>query len=92
MIHDGWMLSAVTQAARTGTLMALPLLGAALMAGMVIGLVQVATQLSDMSVAFVPKAFLIVLVLSIGGPWLVSLYIHYVARLYMEIPHWVQHR
>ncbi|OCB02172.1 flagellar biosynthetic protein FliQ [Acidithiobacillus ferrivorans] len=86
------MLSAVTQAARTGALMALPLLGAALIAGIVIGFVQVATQLSDMSVGFVPKAFLIVLVLFIGGPWLVSLYIHYMAQLYMEIPHWVQHR
>ncbi|QQD72043.1 Putative flagellar biosynthesis protein FliQ [Acidithiobacillus ferrivorans] len=72
--------------------MALPLLGAALIAGIVIGFVQVATQLSDMSVGFVPKAFLIVLVLFIGGPWLVSLYIHYMAQLYMEIPHWVQHR
>ncbi|CDQ11132.1 flagellar biosynthetic protein FliQ [Acidithiobacillus ferrivorans] len=92
MVHDGWMLSAVTQAARTGALMALPLLGAALIAGIVIGFVQVATQLSDMSVGFVPKAFLIVLVLFIGGPWLVSLYIHYMAQLYMEIPHWVQHR
>ncbi len=92
MIHDGWMLSAVTQAARTGVLMALPLLGAALFAGIVIGFIQVATQLSDMSVAFVPKAFLIVFVLFISGSWLVSIYSHYIASIYMEIPHWVQHR
>ncbi|AIA55763.1 flagellar biosynthetic protein FliQ [Acidithiobacillus caldus] len=90
MIHDGWMLEALTQAAKTGLLMGAPLFGVLLFSGIFIGLFQVASQLNDMSVSFVPKFLLFVLVVVLFGGSIVGWYIHFFVHWYEEIPHWIR--
>jgi flagellar biosynthetic protein FliQ len=92
MPHDAWMLEAVTQAAKTGLIMAAPLLGALLTAGIVVGIVQVASQLNDMSIGFVPKALLFVVVLFLFGGVITDAYVQFYHHWYEEIPHWVRFR
>lgn len=91
MIHDGWMLVAISQTAKTGLMMAAPLLGILLIAGIVMGVIQVASQLSDMSVAFVPKTILFILVLFLMGGGITGVYLQFYQHFYKEIPNWVQH-
>ncbi|MEL6415291.1 MAG: flagellar biosynthetic protein FliQ [Pseudomonadota bacterium] len=52
----------------TGVLMGLPILGVALLLGLVIGLVQALTSVQEMTITFVPKIIAVVVVffLSIG--------------------------
>lgn len=90
MPHDGWMLAAVTQAAKTGLIMAAPLLGALLAVGIGMGVVQVASQLSDLSIGFVPKAILFIAVLFLFGGAITDAYVHFYHHWYEEIPHWVR--
>lgn len=48
-----------------------PVLGAALAVGLLISIVQVATQLQEMTLSYVPKLFASALVLMVLGPWMV---------------------
>lgn len=92
MLHDSWMLTAVTQTAKAGLMMGAPLLGALLTAGVVVGVFQVASQLNDMSVGFVPKAILFIVVLFLFGGWITASYVQFIHHFYKEIPHWVRFR
>jgi flagellar biosynthetic protein FliQ len=48
-----------------------PLLVACLVVGVVISVLQVATQLQDMTLSYVPKLFVAGLVLVALGPWMI---------------------
>jgi flagellar biosynthetic protein FliQ len=49
----------------------LPLLAACLIVGVLISILQVATQLQDMTLSYVPKLFVAVIVLVALGPWMI---------------------
>lgn len=48
-----------------------PLLAACLLVGLVVSVLQVATQLQDMTLSYVPKLFAAGLVLVALGPWMI---------------------
>ena len=52
-----------------------PLLGGILIAGVVIGIVQAATSIQEMTLSFVPKLIFIVVALLVIGNWRVFLLI-----------------
>lgn len=56
------VLSLLRAALRTGTLMAAPILVAALLAGLAIGLMQALTSIQELTLTFVPKLLVIVIV------------------------------
>ena len=61
----------------TTVIVASPVLVAALIVGLVIGLFQAMTQIQEQSVVFVPKIIVMLLVLSISLPWLISRMVQY---------------
>lgn len=67
-------------------LLSAPPLLAGLVIGLVIGLIQAATQIQEMTLSFIPKLIGVGLALILTGPWLLSLIIDYVTRLYEGIP------
>ena len=67
-------------------LMAAPLLVTALVVGLVVAILQAATQINEMTLSFIPKLIAIITALVIAGPWMVTLYIDYVRRLFESIP------
>lgn len=87
MIHDGWMLQVMVEAAKTGLLISLPLLLTALASGIVFGVIQVATQISDMSLGFVPKMLLVVLVAWLAGRWMSHVAVAYLQHAIASVPH-----
>jgi flagellar biosynthesis protein FliQ len=67
-------------------LLAGPLLGGILLAGVVIGIVQAATSIQEMTLSFVPKLIFIVVALLLIGSWQISLFVDYFERVFLLIP------
>lgn len=65
---------------------ALPLLGVALVVGVVISIIQAVTQIQEQTLSFVPKLLAIAAVLVIGGPWMVDVMTSYTRDLWLSIP------
>ena len=67
-------------------LVAAPLLLVALVAGLVIGMLQAATQVHEQTLSFIPKMLLLVLTLFAVGPWMIRMLMDFTRELYMSIP------
>ncbi|HXF45312.1 MAG TPA: flagellar biosynthesis protein FliQ [Burkholderiaceae bacterium] len=63
-----------------------PLLLAALVVGLVVSILQAATQINEMTLSFIPKLLAMVAALVIAGPWMVTFFVDYVRRLFESIP------
>ncbi|NDU85637.1 MAG: flagellar biosynthesis protein FliQ [Ferrovum sp.] len=74
------------QAMTLTVLVSAPLLLVALGIGLIISIFQAATQINEMTLSFIPKLVGMVLVLVILGPWMISMMVDYIRRLYSGIP------
>lgn len=63
-----------------------PLLLAALIVGLVISVLQAATQINEMTLSFVPKLLAVFAAALIAGPWMLTMVTDYIQRLYGSIP------
>lgn len=70
----------------TGLLLSLPLLGLTMLVGVVISVIQVVTQVQEMSLTFVPKLVTAALVLILAGPWMLRKLTQYTVQLWTGIP------
>lgn len=68
-------------------LLSAPLLLSALIVGVLISLFQAATQINEMTLSFVPKLLVLVVVLLLAGPWMLELLIDFTRNLIKDIPH-----
>src|ERR1700683_2771495 len=68
------------------SLIAAPLLLIALITGLVIGMLQAATQINEATLSFIPKLLLLVLTLFVTGPWILRVLIDFTRDLYANIP------
>ncbi len=68
-------------------LLALPLLGVALVVGLLVSLIQAATQLNEMTLSFVPKVVAMGLAAVLAGPWMLHVMMDFTIRLFESIPH-----
>lgn len=67
-------------------LLASPLLLSALAVGLLIGMIQAATQINEMTLSFIPKLLMLVVALSVAGPWMIGVITGFTRRLITEIP------
>jgi flagellar biosynthetic protein FliQ len=67
-------------------LIAAPLLLVALVVGLVIGMLQAATQIHEATLSFIPKLLLLVLTLFAAGPWMIRMLMDFTRELYASIP------
>ena len=67
-------------------LVSLPLLGVALVVGLLVSLLQAATQLNEMTLSFVPKILAIGLAVVLAGPWMLHVMMDFTTRLLLSIP------
>ena len=79
----------VMQAAMVVTLkVAGPILVASMLVGLVISVVQAATQIHEQTVSFVPKLFTIAVVMVVLGPWILQTmndFTEYIFRLIVSL-------
>ena len=74
------------QAASMALMLGGPVLLSALGVGLVVGLLQAATQVQEQTVSFVPKLVAVVLVLSLMLPWLIDQMVQYSHDVISNIP------
>lgn len=74
------------QALEVIILLAAPILLTALAVGLLIAMFQAATQINEMTLSFVPKLMVVVLVLMMTGPWLLRVLTGYTEQLIQSIP------
>ncbi|MFA9439267.1 MAG: flagellar biosynthesis protein FliQ [Rhodocyclaceae bacterium] len=67
-------------------LVAAPLFIAALVTGLIVSILQAATQINEMTLSFVPKLVVIFGTLIVAGPWMITMLTDYIRRLFESIP------
>lgn len=67
-------------------LLAAPLLLSALIVGVVIGMLQAATQINEQTLSFIPKLLVVVLTLFATGHWMLQTLMDYTRSLFESIP------
>jgi flagellar biosynthetic protein FliQ len=70
----------------TGLVLALPVLGITLAVGLVVSVVQVATQIQEMSLSFVPKLVAAAVAVIAFGPWMLRTLCRFTVSLWSQIP------
>lgn len=63
-----------------------PLLIAALAMGLLVSIIQAATQIQEQTLSFIPKLLAIAVALAVFGPWMLQTLISYTVDLYLTIP------
>jgi flagellar biosynthesis protein FliQ len=63
-----------------------PLLGIALIVGLLIGIIQAATSINEMTLSFIPKIAALVLVLIALGSWQISVIVDFTRGIFERIP------
>ncbi len=80
------VMSIAQQALLVLLLVGAPLMLAALAIGLIVSIFQAATQINEMTLSFIPKLVGVFLTLVIAGPWMTTLLLDYVRRLFSSIP------
>jgi len=66
-------------------LVSAPMLLTALGVGLLVSIVQAATQINEMTLAFIPKLVAMFAVLVLAGPWMLAMFSDYMTRLLSRI-------
>lgn len=67
-------------------LVAAPILIVVLVVGVVISVLQAATQINESTLSFVPKMLAAIATLAIAGPWMITTLVEYIQRILTSIP------
>jgi flagellar biosynthetic protein FliQ len=67
-------------------LLSAPLLLAALIIGLLVGVFQAATQINEMTLSFIPKLIGMAGTLVVAGPWMLKTIVSYTRELFESIP------
>ena len=63
-----------------------PLLGFALAVGLVIGILQAATSINEMTLSFIPKLAALAITIAIFGGWQITTLVDYTRSIFQRIP------
>ena len=88
-MNAAMVLAVGREALWTGLLVAGPVLLLTVVVGVVVSVLQAATQITEQTLVFVPKILAAALALLLFGPWMLTTLVHYTVRLYQEMPHWI---
>jgi flagellar biosynthetic protein FliQ len=80
------VMQVAREALEVGMYVAAPVLLTALALGLLIGMIQAATQVQEMTLSFIPKVIGMALAIFIAGPWMIRLLVDFTDRLYRSIP------
>ena len=67
---------------KVALMLSLPMLMVGLIAGLLISIFQATTQINEMTLSFVPKILLVVLVIIILMPWMMSTMIDFTTNIF----------
>lgn len=71
----------------TAVLVGGPVILAGVVIGLIVAVLQAATQINDSAVAFAPKAVATILVMVIAGPWMLNQLVEFTRKAFEAIAH-----
>ncbi|MDF0606437.1 flagellar biosynthesis protein FliQ [Neisseriaceae bacterium TC5R-5] len=80
------IISIVQNALYILIIVAAPVLLVSLLVGLMVSVLQAATQINEMTLTFIPKLLAMFLVLVLAGPWMLNTLLEYTTRLFQSIP------
>ena len=80
------VLELMRQSIKTLVLLSAPLLGFGLVVGVLTNIFQAVTQISETTLAVVPKILAMLLAFVIFAPWMLDLIVDFTTQLYESIP------
>ena len=75
---------------KTTAMLAGPLLGAALITGLIVSILQAITQINEATLTFIPKMVIIGLVIILAGPWMLDVITTFTVALFENLPSYVR--
>jgi flagellar biosynthetic protein FliQ len=78
------------QAIELTLMMALPMLGVGLRVGVVVSIIQAATQIQEMTLTFIPKIVCMFIALLLALPWIMDQILTFARGVLLNIPHYVR--
>ena len=85
-MNQDTVVSLLTDAMSLSIKVAAPALIASLVVGLVVSIFQAVTSIHEQTLSFLPKVAAMVVVLIIGGPWMLGQIVTYTQQLYEQIP------
>ena len=70
-------------------MVAAPMLLVALIIGLIVSIFQAATQINEATLSFIPKLVGIFVAIVVAGPWMLSVMLDYMRRVFTGIPNLV---
>ena len=77
-------------ALRTTAMISAPMLGAALVTGLIVSVLQAITQINEATLTFIPKMIIIGIVLMLAGPWMLDILTHFTVGLFENLSTYVR--
>ena len=71
-------------------MLAAPMMGAALVVGLLVSVFQALTQINEQTLTFVPKILAVFAAMVVTGPWLLNTLVNYTAGLFSMLPNMVR--
>jgi flagellar biosynthetic protein FliQ len=75
------------EAMRVALLLAAPMLLAALVSGLLVSLLQAATQINEQTLSFIPKIIAVATTGIIAGPWMLNVLLDYIRTVFSNLPY-----
>jgi flagellar biosynthetic protein FliQ len=72
----------------TALLIGAPVLGFSMLVGLAVSLLQVVTQIQEMSLTFIPKIITVVVTIFLFGPWMLRKLLAYSSTVIENIPNY----
>jgi flagellar biosynthetic protein FliQ len=72
---------------RIALMMAAPLLLVAMVSGLLISILQAATQINEQTLSFIPKILAVAATAVVAGPWMLNLMLDYIRTLFSNLPY-----
>ncbi len=85
-----FIVTMAQQSIKVLLLLTMPLMGVALVVGLIISIFQAATQLQEMTLTFIPKIVAIFLTLLFLSPWMLITIMDFTREIFLNIPNYVR--
>ncbi|MEW6386688.1 MAG: flagellar biosynthesis protein FliQ [Thermodesulfobacteriota bacterium] len=83
------VIGVARQAIQVTLLVALPILGIGLVVGVIVSLLQAATQIQEMTLTFVPKILSVFIGLLLLLPWIMNQLVNFTLEVFNNIPNYI---
>lgn len=85
-MNDTVVIDIARDAIFTCALVAGPIMLVVLLVGVLVGIFQAATSINEMTLSFVPKLIMVVLLLAAIGSWQIQLLVDFATHVFERIP------